>query len=153
MLLSCFRLASVVLTSWVSLRDTRKWKEILYIKLNFNSYSFNCQCGVNPHMTPWKLWKMFRHFHLRTWNFLQNSIHNFVIWLIHSWEITSQSEIFNIFFKKGSKRSKRLWYLKRKKCCILWTKMQGIKYHSKNISSTIYKKKKKDKSVDLQKIT
>ena len=41
-------------------------------------------------------YEIFWHFRVRAWNFIQNGIQNFVIWLIHSWEIALQSQIFNI---------------------------------------------------------
>ena len=36
-------------------------------------------------------------------NLLQNGI-QFVFWLIHSWEIALQSQIFDIFWKKNPKK-------------------------------------------------
>ena len=36
---------------------------------------------------------------------LQNGIQKFAFWLIHSWEIALQSEIFDIFFKKTQKKA------------------------------------------------
>ena len=50
-------------------------------------------------------YESFWHFRLRAWNFPQNGIQNFVIWLIHSWEIALQSQIFNIFEKDDQKQA------------------------------------------------
>ena len=41
-------------------------------------------------------------------NLLQNGIQNFVFWLIHSWEIALQSQIFDIFWKKAQKKAPAL---------------------------------------------
>ena len=76
-------------------------------------------------MTPWslrtavtpdtvKIMKDFWHFRVRAWNFLQNDIQNYVFWLIHSWEIALQSQIFDIFFKKAQKKALALKGLKWK---------------------------------------
>ena len=68
------------------------------------------------HMTPWslrtavtpdtvKIWKKNWHFRVRAWNFLQNGMQNFVIRLIHSWEMALQCQNFNIFGKTTKKGS------------------------------------------------
>ena len=67
-------------------------------------------------VTSDKIMKNFWHFRVRAWNFLQNSIQNFALWLIDSWEIALQSQIFDIFLKKAQKK---LWHLKRVKQ-VLW---------------------------------
>ena len=55
-------------------------------------------------VTPDTVKIMKKNFRVRPWNFLQNGIQNFVFWLIHSWEIALQSQIFDIKKKpkKGS---------------------------------------------------
>ena len=49
-----------------------------------------------------KIMKIFWHSRVRAWNFLQNGIQNFVFWLIYSWVIALQRQIFDI--KKRPKK-------------------------------------------------
>ena len=55
-----------------------------YIRNDTVVTSDSCNSG---HSENW-------HFLVRAWNFLQNGVQNFVFWLIQSWEIALQSQIF-----------------------------------------------------------
>ena len=60
---------------------------------------------------------------------LQNGIQNFLFWLIHSWEITLQSQIFDIFWKKAQKKALALKGLSNNKVWkwSLWKRGQIVR--------------------------
>ena len=71
-------------------------------------------------MIPWSLrtvvtpdtvniMKIFWHFRARAWNFLQNGMQIFVFWLIYSWKIALQSQIFDIKKGTGAERFKKAY--------------------------------------------
>ena len=68
----------------------------------YDMTSWSLRTAITPDTV--KIMKEFRHFRVRAWNFQQNGIQNFVFWLIHSWGIALQSQIFDIK-KKAQKKA------------------------------------------------
>ena len=81
-----------------------------------------------------KIMKNFWHFRVRAWNFLHNGIQNFVFWLIHSWEIALQSQIFDIFLKKAQKKALALKVL----IFVRFLFISILKYKGKSFENKIW---------------
>ena len=86
---------------------------------------------------------------------LQNGIQNFVFWLIHSWEIALQSQIFDIFWKKAQKKALALKGLINHDFLLKLIFIALTFYFSFILKNTYnyYKKKKNQLAMDYNQLT